>query len=104
MHDWRQLGLVYLLKAWRLDEAGRDSLAAVRGARQAELYALDAEGVERVRLVVADDDVCPTCRVGSGSEMSVADALGRMIIPNPSCSHSWCRCRWAPVDGDASHC
>ncbi len=37
-HDWPRLGAVYSLKAWWLDEAGRDSLTALRRARQAELY------------------------------------------------------------------
>jgi hypothetical protein len=96
-HDWPRLSVLYSLQAWWLDEAGRDSLAAVRRARQAELYALDAEGVERVRIVVADGDACSTCDGNGGREMRVADALRRMVVPNPSCGHGWCRCHWEPV-------
>jgi hypothetical protein len=100
-HDWARLTALYELQAWWLDEEGRDALQVTRLARRAELRALAARGVARIRVAAADDERCAACRRVGERVMTVADALRLMPIPNASCAYKWCRCRWEPANGDA---
>ena len=97
-NDWGRLQLLYWRLAKWLHEEGRDSLQAARLARQAELRGYADQGVGRVQVLDLDGDSCTTCLQSGGRGMSVADALKRMPIPNPSCAHGWCRCCWVAID------
>ena len=95
--DWGRLQLLYWQMAKWLHAEGRDSLQLARLARQAELRGYAYEGVDRVHALDLDGDSCTTCLQRGGREMSVADALRRMPLPNPACEHGWCRCCWVPT-------